>query len=84
MSLLFGNLTQDFVNFTKVVYQVQAGDASAADQIPAAAAAFRHAANKGALYFTFIGACLDHQGFHAWINLCCKGIGMFCCTYFYM
>jgi len=60
MSLLFGNFTQEFVNFTTIIYQAQAGDASAADRIPAAAAEFRHEAGKLAIWFVIIGACLDN------------------------
>ena len=61
MSLLFGNLTQQFVNFTQLIYKADTGDSGAADQIPAAAAQFRHQAGLLAIYLVCIGACLDHQ-----------------------
>ncbi|KAF4617465.1 hypothetical protein D9613_006094 [Agrocybe pediades] len=49
MSLLFGNLTQDFVNFTMILQQ------GPADQIPQAAANFRSSAAKSATYLVCIG-----------------------------
>jgi len=61
MSLLFGNLTQQFVNFTQLIYKADSGDPGAADQLPAAAAHFRHEAGMLAVYLVCIGACLDHQ-----------------------
>ncbi|KAF9242534.1 P-loop containing nucleoside triphosphate hydrolase protein [Melanogaster broomeanus] len=74
MSLLFGNLTEDFVvfgNAESTYYQdLQSGNASAiaaAQQaLDAAAAGFRHSAASDATY------------------LVCIGIGMFVCTYAYM
>lgn len=48
MSLLFGRLTQDFVNFNKAL-------ASQPDQIDSARRAFKHDAAQNALYLTFIG-----------------------------
>lgn len=61
MSLLFGNLTQDFVNFTQIIYKADNNVPGAEDQIPAAAAAFRHAAGRSAIYLVCIGPCFDHQ-----------------------
>jgi ATP-binding cassette subfamily B (MDR/TAP) protein 1 len=55
MSLLFGNLVQQFVNFSIILAEVNAGDATASDQIPAAAAAFRSAAAKSASELVYIG-----------------------------
>lgn len=55
MSLLFGNLTEGFVTFSSVLLRAKNGDSSAAADIPAAAAAFRHDAAKDALYLVFIG-----------------------------
>jgi len=69
MSLLFGNLTQEFVNFGQVVGRAQqagpAGEAARA-MVPEAAASFRKAAANNASYLVYIG------------------IGMFVCTYAYM
>ncbi|KAF9441291.1 hypothetical protein P691DRAFT_587071, partial [Macrolepiota fuliginosa MF-IS2] len=50
MTLLFANLTQDFVSFTAVLR-----DPSRKDQIPAAAAAFRSSAARDASYLVYIG-----------------------------
>ncbi|PPQ96673.1 hypothetical protein CVT26_010302 [Gymnopilus dilepis] len=50
MSLLFGNLTQDFVNFSQVVI-----DPSRANEIPDAARNFRHAAARNSTYLVCIG-----------------------------
>lgn len=55
MSLLFGNLTQDFVNFGQTIERANAGDAAAAAAIPAAAASFRHTAANDASYLVYIG-----------------------------
>jgi ATP-binding cassette subfamily B (MDR/TAP) protein 1 len=55
MTLLFGTLTQDFVNFSVVLEQVKAGNADAQAQVSAAAAAFRHAAAKDATWLVCIG-----------------------------
>ncbi|KAF8833816.1 hypothetical protein BDN67DRAFT_985772, partial [Paxillus ammoniavirescens] len=74
MTLLFGNLTQDFVLFAtaelKHVQETQSGDAAATavarQALDAAAAALRHNAAVSASY------------------LVCIGIGMFLCTYIFM
>jgi len=55
---LFRNLTQGFVNFATILYQAQAGDADAANRIPAAGADFRHSAGKGAFYmWSLVSEC---------------------------
>ena len=63
MSLLFGNLTQEFVNFTQIIHQANNNVPGAADQISPAAAHFRHTAGMLAIYLVCMGACLDHQSF---------------------
>ncbi|KAK0481286.1 P-loop containing nucleoside triphosphate hydrolase protein [Armillaria novae-zelandiae] len=55
MTLLFGNLTNQFVIFQAVVNKVDQGDQQALDELPAVAAAFRHVASKDAIYFVVIG-----------------------------
>lgn len=55
MGLLFGNLTQDFVNFAVILNRANGGDATAAAEIPQAAQNFRDVAGKDALYLVFIG-----------------------------
>jgi ATP-binding cassette, subfamily B (MDR/TAP), member 1 len=55
MSLLFGNLVQDFVTFGTTLEESKAGNAAAAAQLPAAAAEFRHIASKDAASLVYIG-----------------------------
>jgi ATP-binding cassette subfamily B (MDR/TAP) protein 1 len=55
MSLIFGNLTQQFVAFGTAVSKAKEGDARAAARIPAAVAAFRHTSAKDASYLVYIG-----------------------------
>ncbi len=55
MGLLFGHLTQDFVNFGVVLGQAQQGDAGAAAALEEAGANFRHAAGQSALDLLAIG-----------------------------
>lgn len=56
MTILFGRLTQDFVNFTTIL-SVPSLRNQVPDPFPAAAAAFRSSANKNALYLVLIGQC---------------------------
>ena len=56
MSLLFGNLTQQFVNFSIILANANAGIPGYSEQIPAAAAEFRHSAGKSASELVYIGA----------------------------
>ncbi|KAF8158097.1 P-loop containing nucleoside triphosphate hydrolase protein [Crassisporium funariophilum] len=58
MSLLFGNLTQDFVNFGTAIANAQAGVPGAAESIPAAAANFRRSASLSASYLVYIGIAM--------------------------
>ncbi|CAA7271334.1 unnamed protein product [Cyclocybe aegerita] len=58
MSLLFGNLTQDFVNFSVVLSAAQAGNATAAANVPEAAANFRSSAGESASYLVYIGIAM--------------------------
>ncbi|KAJ7207327.1 ste6-like protein [Mycena haematopus] len=55
MSIFFGNLTQDFVAFTLSISEAQAGSTEAAQQLHVAAAHFRHATAKNAIYMTLLG-----------------------------
>ncbi|TRM64132.1 ste6-like protein [Schizophyllum amplum] len=55
MSLLFGNLTQDFVVFQTLIAQAEAGNSDAAANIPAAAAHFLHSSGQNASYLVYIG-----------------------------
>jgi hypothetical protein len=54
-AILFGNLTQDFVTFTIVLLKYQEGDEEAKQQLPLAAANFRHAAGTDATYLVYLG-----------------------------
>jgi len=55
MTLMFGNLTQSFVDFGSLLAESQAGRPGAAEAIPAAAARFRHVASRDATYLVLIG-----------------------------
>lgn len=55
MSLLFGNLTNDFVRFGTVVQQAQAGNQTAVALVPEAAEAFKRTASLDASYLVYIG-----------------------------
>ena len=55
MTSLFGNLTQDFVKFGTVLNEIAQGVPGAQDQLPAAAASFRHASALNASYLAYIG-----------------------------
>lgn len=67
MSLLFGNLTQDFVSFSLAENNynsaLQSGNPTAIAQaqqiLDAAAVSFRHSAALDASYLTYIGELLD-------------------------
>ena len=54
MSIIFGNLTQDFVTFGTALQGVSDGTATEAD-VQAAAAGFRHSASHDALILVYIG-----------------------------
>ncbi|KAF8194139.1 P-loop containing nucleoside triphosphate hydrolase protein [Pholiota molesta] len=54
MSLLFGNLTQAFVDFTQIV-----SDPKRQGEIPQAASDFRHSAGKSASYLVIIGVAFN-------------------------
>ena len=55
MSLLFGNLVQQFVNFSTILANAEAGVPGASEQIPTAGADFRRAAAKSASELVYIG-----------------------------
>ena len=55
MSLLFGNLVQQFVNFATILANANAGVPGASEQIPTAAAEFRSAAATIASELVYIG-----------------------------
>ena len=57
MTLIFGNLVQDFVNFGNVLGNAQQGNATAIADLPGAASHFRHTAALDATYLVYIGAC---------------------------
>ncbi|KAJ6559121.1 P-loop containing nucleoside triphosphate hydrolase protein [Mycena vulgaris] len=70
MTILFGNLVNQFVEFQIVINQIEGADAAraatATAELPIVAKAFRHQASLLAIYLVIIGA------------------GMFLCTYTYM
>jgi ATP-binding cassette subfamily B (MDR/TAP) protein 1 len=55
MSLLFGNLTQDFVNFTNAIQGINPDDPQSSATVDEAARHFRHVAANDASYLTYIG-----------------------------
>ena len=56
MSLLFGRLTQDFINFESVLRQANDGQPTAVDSLQEAAAHFKHMAALDASYLVYIGS----------------------------
>ena len=56
MSLLFGNLVQDFVNFTVAIQNINPNDPQSSVNARDAAQKFRNVAAKDASYLTYIGA----------------------------
>lgn len=85
MSLLFGRLTQNFVEFGTTLNEINMGNQTAVAALPAAAEGFRKAAALNASYLTYIGA---HPFFLPRHLLGTKyyssGVGMFCATFVYM
>ncbi|KAJ7733032.1 P-loop containing nucleoside triphosphate hydrolase protein [Mycena metata] len=70
MSIFFGKLTQGFVAFTLTLVEAQAGSAEAAQQLPIAAANFRHASAKSATYLTILGLgvfATTYVYMHIWV-----------------
>jgi len=55
MSLLFGNLTQDFVDFTNAIQSITPDDPQSSVKVNEAASRFRHVAANDASYLTYIG-----------------------------
>jgi ATP-binding cassette subfamily B (MDR/TAP) protein 1 len=55
MTILFGNLTQAFVEFGDIIMRAQSGDAAAQAQVPTAAANFRSASAQNAGWLACIG-----------------------------
>jgi ATP-binding cassette subfamily B (MDR/TAP) protein 1 len=55
MSLIFGNLTQDFVNFSIAIQSINRNDPQSSSLIEEAARNFRHVAAEDASYLTYIG-----------------------------
>ncbi|KAI9507265.1 P-loop containing nucleoside triphosphate hydrolase protein [Russula earlei] len=55
MSLLFGNLTQDFINFAVAIRGINPDDPASTARVEEAAKGFRHVAAKDASYLTYIG-----------------------------
>ena len=82
MTLLFGNLTQQFVSFAIILNKARSGDPDATAAIPAAAANFRRIAAKDATGLVYIGTSLapfvNHRRFMS------LGIATLVCTYIYM
>lgn len=58
MSLIFGKLTQDFVNFEIIRAKVEQGLEDGVAALPEAAAHFRRSASLDATYLVYIGIAL--------------------------
>ena len=58
MSLIFGRLTQDFINFQVVRVEAEQGLADGIAALPEAAAEFRRASALDASYLVYIGITL--------------------------
>jgi ATP-binding cassette subfamily B (MDR/TAP) protein 1 len=56
MSLLFGNLTQDFIDFNNEIQNIVPGDPQSSAKVDESARRFRHVAANDASYLTYIGA----------------------------
>ena len=56
MSLLFGNLTQDFINFTNAIQNINPNDPQSTADVEEFARGFRRVAARDASYLTYIGA----------------------------
>lgn len=87
MSLLFGRLTQNFVEFGTTLNEVNMGNQTAVAALPAAAAGFRKAAALNASYLTYIGAHIISLLRHLLgtnLVMYYSGVGMFCATFVYM
>ncbi|CAA7269322.1 unnamed protein product [Cyclocybe aegerita] len=55
MSLMFADLTQEFVNFSQAVSSAKTGDRDAIANIPQAAAEFRRTSSQTASYLVYLG-----------------------------
>jgi ATP-binding cassette subfamily B (MDR/TAP) protein 1 len=56
MSLLFGDLVQDFINFTNAIQAIDPNDPQSTARVDEVAKRFRHVAARDASYLTYIGA----------------------------
>lgn len=81
MALLFGNLTQQFVQFSTILNAAHSGVPGASEKIPAAAVHFRRSAAQSAAGLVYIGE--SHKIYALNIDSL-AGIAMFVCTYLYM
>lgn len=85
MSLLFGNLTKDFVNFATITLASDAGDAAAIAAFPEVAASFRRVAALDATYLVYMGEHLPLVRTRSRLSRTFfSGLGSFVCTYIYM
>jgi len=56
MSLLFGDLTQDFIDFSHAIRAIDPNDPQSTAKVDEVAKRFRHIAAHDASYLTYIGA----------------------------
>ena len=56
MSLIFGDLTQDFLDFGTAIQNIDPNDPQTTTKVDEAAKRFRHVAAQDASYLTYLGA----------------------------
>ena len=59
MSLMFGNLTQDFINFSTAIRNINPSNPQSSVQVEEAARHFRHVAALDASYLVYLGASIS-------------------------
>jgi ATP-binding cassette subfamily B (MDR/TAP) protein 1 len=84
MSLFFGKLVQQFVNFTLILGKASAGVPGASDQIPAAAAEFRSSAAGLAIDLVYMGVLHTYKEAALRILTHLLGAGTFVSTFVFM
>ena len=83
MSLIFGKLTQDFVNFEIIRAKAEQGLEDGLAALPEAAAHFRKAASLDATYLVYIGIVLPLIDLR-WLFYLITGVGTFVVNMIYM
>jgi ATP-binding cassette, subfamily B (MDR/TAP), member 1 len=69
MTILFGNLTQDFLDFSTAIQNLNPNDPQSTAKVDEAAKRFRHVAAKDASYLTYISEWLFILVISSWIRI---------------